>query len=91
MTVDPNQIATDAGVVINEAAPFASLAGPYGAAAVVAAQAMLAGYKALIPVISDLVNKGLVSVADQATLAAAYNDVAVTHATAFQGPEWKQD
>lgn len=91
MTVDPNVVATDAGAVLAAAAPFATLAGPYGAAAVLAAQGALAIYKGLIPVINDMINKGVVSVDDQAALAAAFKEIAVTHATTFQGLEWQLD
>lgn len=80
-----------ASQIISAAAPFAPLAGPYGVAAVAAATGALAIYKAMIPAIQDLVNKGLLTTAEQASIAAQFNDIAVTHATAFQGPEWKQD
>lgn len=85
------QIATDATAALAAAAPVVSLAGPYGAAALVAAQAVLAAYKALLPSIEDMVNKGLVSVDVQNSVNAQFQDIAVTHATAFKGPEWTQD
>ena len=85
------QIGTDASAVIGAAAPFAPLAGPYGAAAVVIATGALAIYKAALPLIESAIAKGEVSPAVQAQVQAAFQDVAVTHATAFQGPEWKQD
>lgn len=84
-------IGTDAAEVVNAAAPIAVLAGPYGQAAIVAATGALAIYKALVPLIQDLANKGLVTAAEQAALNAAFQDIAVTHQTAFKGPEWKQD
>jgi hypothetical protein len=91
MSADPNAIATDAGAVINAVAPFSTLAGPYGAAAILAAQGALAIYKGLIPVIQDMINKGVITVDQQAAVAAQWNDLAVTHKTAFTGPEWQQD
>lgn len=84
-------IGNDASAVLAAAAPFAPLAGPYGVAAVAIATGALAIYKAAIPMIQDLANKGLISADVQNSINAQFQDIAVTHATAFQGAEWKQD
>lgn len=74
--------------VISALSPFASLAGPDGAAAIVAAQALLKGYELMVPYIEELKAKGLISAEQQASVYAQYTDVKTNLHAKFTGPNW---
>jgi hypothetical protein len=84
-----HQVAAVSQEVISALTPFATLAGPDGEVAIVAAQALLKGYNLMLPYIEELKNKGLITADQQAAVFAKYNDVTDNLDARFAGPNWQ--
>jgi hypothetical protein len=83
------KIADAAQTVISDVAPFASIAGPEGQLAVVAASAALAAYKGILTLVNRFTAARVLTPAQQQAVYDAHVQLDQHAEVVFGGPEWQ--